>query len=395
MNEEQQLRERLDGITVPPSRIDMAVLVRDGRRRARRRSLRAAGGAAVAAAVLVAVPTILTRTETAPTVPAVSSPASVFAATPAAPSSCRVTKLPVPASVKGATPVAVDPSGRYIVGNTTVGQNFRPLVWTDGKPRALSVPAESVEATSVNASGVVVGLMADGPRTYVFRYVDGTYTKLTMPKGSWNPYPEPAINAAGDIVINAEPSGNMEGKDSIVLLWKAGSKTPTRLPLPAGANAHDITDDGTIVGGVYKDGVGVAAYAWDQQGKGRKLKTPAGQTGLAYAAQGKWATGGLWPSESPALWNLQTGELTKLEPEKPAGTTPNPVTNGPGDAVNASGWVAANGSVLRDGPSLELARSTGVTIQPMGLSDTGLIVGYETKGDNYEARTWQCSPTAD
>ncbi|MEU5938671.1 hypothetical protein ABZ807_05700 [Micromonospora sp. NPDC047548] len=253
---------------------------------------------------------------------------------------------------------------------------------------------KSVRVTAVNASGIAVGLVEDTQRQeYVFRYANGAYTRLHTPPGSWRPYPTPAINAAGDVIINVEPRRNLEGKDSIVLLWKAGSTTAVKLPLPAGANAHDINDDGTIVGAMYRDGVATAAYAWDQQGNGRKLELPAGQTGAAYAAQGDWATGGMWPSMSTALWNLRTGEVTTLGAEGPGVTGSG--GKGPGTAVNASGWVVARGSVLRDGAAVELAVPSGQTSRAADVSDTGLVVGQAlTSGrdgdQNLGPRVWRC-----
>ena len=139
------------------------------------------------------------------------------------------------------------------------------------------MPGKSVQPIAANASGVVVGLVEEPQQEYVFRYANGAYTRLLTPPGDWHLYPVPAINAAGDVVINVEPRGNSGGKDSIVLLWKAGSTTAVKLPLSAGANAFDITDDGTIVGAMYRDGVATGAYVWDQRGNGPKLGLPAGR----------------------------------------------------------------------------------------------------------------------
>ncbi|MET8147713.1 hypothetical protein ACIBSW_28785 [Actinoplanes sp. NPDC049668] len=388
MNEEQ-LRDRLAAVDVPPSRLEMDALVRAGRRRAfRRRAAQATGSTALVAGVLLAVPLMVTRTQSQPAVRADASPAATSAPAAAVPAvRCRMTELPVPPGMRDATAAAVDPTGRYIVGNDTVKQDFRPILWTDGRPRALPVPGKSVQANAVNASGVVVGLVEDGRQEYVFRYENGAYTRLETPAGSWHVYPYPAINAAGDIVINAEPSGNIEGKDSIILLWKAGTTMAVRLPVTTEANSHDITDDGTIVGGMYKNGSATTPYAWDQKGKGRKLELPAGQVGTLYAAQGKWATGGLWPSMTPGLWNLETGEVTMLgKPEKGKEGI------GPGTAVNASGWVVAGGTVVRDGAVVELEVPRGQTGNAQDVSDAGLVVGQATNSDNENRgpRLWRC-----
>jgi hypothetical protein len=293
-----------------------------------------------------------------------------------------VTELPVPAGMTDVTAGGVDPTGRYIVGNDVAGQDFRPVLWTEGRPRALPVPGKSVQVTAVNARGTAVGLVEDGEQEYVFRYENGAYTRLSTPPGDWHVYPTPAVNASGDVVINAEPRGNSGGRGSIVLLWRAGSTAAVKLPLPTGANAHAITDDGTVVGAVYRNGMAGAAYAWDQRGKARKLALPAGETGAAYAARDGWATGGLWPSRSAALWDLRTGEVTQL------------TVDGPGEAVNTAGWVVANGIVLRDGAAAELQVPGGQTGLAAAVSDTGLVVGQAHGGSpevrNLGPRVWRC-----
>ncbi|KKK05534.1 hypothetical protein [Micromonospora sp. HK10] len=406
MNEEQELRARLEAVDVPPSRLEVEALVRAGRRRVfRHRSFQGAGGVALATAVLLAAPSILTgaggaqpaagpadpsaatgpaagpATRPAPTGPA--TPGGAGRAPTAPGTGCPVTELPVPPGMTDVAVSAVDPTGRYVVGNSTVGQNFRPLLWTDGQPKALPVTAASVQATAVNPAGVVVGLVQDGPVEYVFRYENGRYTRLRTPAGNWHVYPSPAINEAGDIVINAEPSGNSGGEGSIVLLWPAGSTAAQKLPLPPGANAYAVTDDGTIVGAMYRDGAAVAAYAWDQRGKGRKLMVPAGAKAAAYAARGGWATGGLWPSQTAARWDLRTGRVDELK------------TAGPGDAVNAAGWVVAHGSLVSaDGP-VGLDVPSGQRAVAVAVSDTGLVVGQARSDDdagwrNLGPRAWRC-----
>ncbi len=396
----EQLRDRLEAVDVPPSRLEMDVLVRGGRRRAlRRRSVRAAGAVALATGVLLAVPSVVTRAGQPPAVRAGAG--SAAASEPAPAGRCGMTELPVPSGMTNAAAAAVDPTGRYIVGHDVVGQEFRSILWTDGQPQALPMPSKSVQLTAVNASGVVVGLVEDHKQQYAFRYSNGVYTKMRTPPGSWHLYPEPAINAAGDVVINAEPSGNIEGKGSIILLWKAGATTAVRLPVPTEANAYDITDDGTIVGAMYKDGHADTPYAWDQRGNGRKLGLPAGETAAAYAAQGDWATGGLWPSMIPALWNLRTGVVTRLQVRAPSAAgeqDPRAARRqgrGPGNAVNASGWVVAGGAVLHEGAAAELEVPGGQLGSAKDVSDTGLVVGQAlTRGpevdENRGPRVWRC-----
>ena len=386
MTDEQELRDRLAAVDVPSSRIEVEGLVRAGRRRTVRRRAAQTVGAALAVGTLLSAPSVLARTGPGPTTTTaqrtgapVATTASAEAA--AAPRSCRMSKLPVPAGLKNVSVSGVDPTGTYIVGNGLSGQDFRPVLWTAGQARALPMPGASVEMSAVNARGVAVGLVNDGSEEYVVRYENGKVTKLDLPDGNWHPYPVPAINAAGDVLVNVEPQGNSGGKDSIVLLWKAGSTTAVRLPLPEGANAHDLTDDGTIIGSMYEDGLAVAAYAWNERGEGRKLDSPKGMRAAGYAGQGDWATGGLWPDGTAALWNLRTGKIVQLD------------FPGPGDAVNSAGWVTVAGAVVRDGEAVKLPAPKGETGKATGLSDTGLVVGHTVgagDGRGKGPRTWQC-----
>lgn len=169
---------------------------------------------------------------------------------------------------------------------------------------------------------------------------------------------------------------------------RAGSTTPTRLPLPAGAGVRDIADDGTLIGTVYDNGVGVAAYTWDQQGNGRKLETPAGRTTGATAAAGDWIAGGQWPDMIPVLWNRRTGKLVKV------GATAKPGKEGPGpaEAVNASGLVVTRGSVYRGGRQLTLEAPRGQTARATTVADDGLILGLtlDESGESLGPKAWRC-----
>jgi hypothetical protein len=398
VNEERELRDRLGTVDVPASRVGLDGLLRDGRRRVvRRRSLRAAAGAVLAVGVLVTVPSVLARPSSGRTVGAAPSAAGKgTVGEEPDPVSCKLNMLPTPAGMKEVNATDVDPSGRYVIGNGSSGQDFRPVMWTDGKARALPQLEKSVQLTGVNSSGVVVGLASQGKEEYAFRYANGQYTRLYPPAGNWHIYPEPEINAAGDIVMNVEPVGNSGGKDSFGIIWRDGATKAVRLPLPAGANVHDINDDGLLIGSVYKDGSAQAGYVWDQQGKGHRLDVPPGQTTAAYAVRGDWATGGVWPAEKPARWNIRTGKVAVLETPKGADLSPALAGLGPGEAVNNLGWVVALGMVVgADGPIVP-AVPKGKAARAAAVSDTGLVVGLvapagkDRDADQIAPATWQC-----
>lgn len=383
MNDEQDLRDRFEAIPVPPTRVTVDALVEAGRRRAfRRRSWQAAGGVALATGLLVAVPTMVIG-DPAPPPTVVVAPTT--SARPTPPKACQDTILRAPAGVTDVAASGVDPSGRYIIGYHSKGQNFLPLLWTDGVPRKLPLVAPSTQLTSVNRNGVVAGL-AEGPNfQYAFRYENGRYTRLRTPPGMDWIYPYPTMNSAGDIVINAKPPRASGSHSGVSLLYKAGSSTPITLPLPTNANVYDITDDGTIVGGLQKDGGADSAYAWDRNGRSRKLESVPGRRSMVYSAEGDWATGGLWPEDgdaTPALWDLRTGKLTQLR-----------TAEGPGLAVNDDGWVLADNKLVRDGQEAPLPIPPDQEIRALGVSDTGLVVGHAVTsvGNTIVApHAWQC-----
>ena len=384
--DEELVRNFLTEVPLPAGRLDLPVLLDTGGRRVRRRR---AGQLGLAAAVAVAVagaamaPQLLRQPSHGAPVQVGASPVAKVSASPSAAgttgAACPITPLAVPHGVSGLTANTVDPSGRYIGGMGTKGQDFIPVLWTDGVPQVLPINRSSAEVDSINASGVVVGL-ATG-KNYeddVYRYRDGHVTFLKPPPGNWHVFPTPAINAGGDIVINAEPVHDPQSPDSFAFYWPAGSDTAVKIPLPKGANVFGITDDRILVGGVYVDGVGQAGYTWDLTGKGTQLATPAGTTTLGYAIRGGWAAGGVWPAEvagvpstkrpTGAVWNLGTGELTQL-PEV-----------GPFNAVNSQGWVTFGGKVWAAGQVRPLAAAHSEdTYTGMGLSDGGLVVGYSSQ----------------
>jgi hypothetical protein len=368
MMDEQDLRDRLGAAEVPPTRLRVQTVVEAGRRRVfRRRVVQAGCGVALATAAMVAVPS------------PVPVPSNGLAGSQPGELRCAAAKLPVLAGMTAVTANAVDPAGRYIVGNNIGDQEaVQPILWTDGRPRALPVVGGSVYASAVNAAGVVAAVAGDAHSA--FRYVDGVPMKLSPPPGDWIFQPKPRINARGDVLVSAR----QKSKDAaIVLLWKAGSGTAARISLPAGARGVDITDDGTIVGDVVT-GSDITPYAWDRRGNGRKLTTPAGQSGEVHSARGPWATGNLLPSGTVVRWNLRTGAITDLQISTPA------------TAINARGWVIADGSLQRDGVTVNLEQPKGATSEPADVSDAGLVVGsllgYGKDGSTTSKGplTWRC-----
>ncbi|MEU8613202.1 hypothetical protein AB0C29_34990, partial [Actinoplanes sp. NPDC048791] len=304
---------------------------------------------------------------------------------------CAATRLPVPAGMTTVQPAGVDPGGRYVLGNevrsseldTPEGKTAgiaagRVLLWTDGQPQVLPQVRDWVTASAVNADGVVAAIA--GPRDKwadtVVRYTDGVPEKLTPPPGRWT-FTEAKINATGDILVNADRESTDHRTDA-VLLWKVGARTATKLPLPAYADGKGLTDDGTIVGQIISgNGETLTSYTWNQRGKGRALKAPAGQQATVSNVRNGWATGNLWPSGEVGRWNLRTGEVTRL----PVGS--------PANGINDKGWIASNGTVLRNDTNVELGLADGMRGDPLAISDSGLVVGLPFDGSS-GVITWRC-----
>jgi hypothetical protein len=379
--EEQELRERLETTEVPAVRLTVEDLVGSGRRRVRRRrTLQAAGAVALATGVLLAMPPVLARHGGG------WAPSAAMSTV-----RCPVRVLPLPPGADSVSADAVDPSGRYILGNEDAGSagpgngfaKMRPVLWTDGHPQVLPLITKTAQATAVNASGVVVALAAvNGTQEWdaILRYTDARPTRLIPPPGEWLFNGIVKINTAGDTLVSAN-SRTEPGRRAAVFLWPAGSTTGIKLPLPAGAAGFDLTDDGTIIGDIMSDDLQkFTAYAWDRKGNGRKLAVPAGQYSEAFAARGEWATGNLRPS-GVARWNLRTGALTVLDD-----------VQGIPNAINVDGWIVAGAAVYRDDAPVKLAPVGKATGYPIAIADNGTVVGslQEAPGRSQTPLAWSC-----
>ncbi|MET0493927.1 MAG: hypothetical protein ABW000_12445 [Actinoplanes sp.] len=370
MIEDQDIQDRFKVAEVPPTRLTTTAVVGAGRRRAtRRRALRAGGGVALAAALAVAVPSFVAR--------AGGHTANLASGGDIRTVRCAATNLLAPTGVTEVYPEAVDPSGRYILGNTVTRRgeavggkavggkgedvDMRAVLWTDGQPQALPLIGASVRASAVNAQGTVAGVAGDGDGQgrwdSVIRYTGGVPEKLTAPPGDWKFSPLVKVDAAGNVLAVASPEHKPH--DYAVLVWKAGSATATRLTLPTGIETINVTDAGTVIGSVKSSG---ATYVWDQQGGRRQLATS--RDGAAnFAHRGDWVTANLGSSGTVVRWDVRTGEMTDTGLHEPA------------NGVNALGWILGGTTVQRDDAVVDLAGAGGLTATPRDVSDTGLVIG--------------------
>jgi hypothetical protein len=311
---EEQARDWLESVDVPPPRLEVAQIIQIGHRQVRRRRQLAVGGTAAVLAAVAAIPATVPllpaggggQSPASTPVPGTDAPLPVLA--------CDVTELPLPdeyadpaAEVYPDVQVAaMDPTGRYIVGNGPyqrhAGGAIRDtdpnglVLWEDGNPTALTPLYGGAMATGVNADGVVVGQgsqeTGDSRRPYAWIYRDGDMAELPVPEG-YAFAEASAINTPGDVV--GLVYRNEDGRGRSVVVWPAGDlDRPRVLTGPASpASPMWITDHGLVVTQLMAEDGGVGwddgAYLWAPDGTGQELPLPEGATNVAVrGVRGDW-----------------------------------------------------------------------------------------------------------
>jgi hypothetical protein len=332
-------------IDVPPHGLDLDAIVQVGRRQVRNRRMAVVGGTAALLAAVAAIPAAVPLRLSGGDgdvggSPATSGPLTVL--------DCDITVLPLPEEFAEPGPdtfpavqlTAMDPTGRYAVGNAY--QQTREedgsisslpdgvVLWEDGHPTVPPALRGVNEARDVNADGVVVGGgdTVGSPDTFAWTYHDGEVTELPIPEGFASAEAR-AINAAGDVVGTGI---NGDGLHT-VLVWPAGDPDhPRLLAAPPGhaAVASGITDEGVVVGESSAAWDAdrtheTAVYLWEPDGTRVVLPVPerAVQARVT-AVRGDWAVGVTGfetdePQPSPApptpdnsvslLWDLDARTL--------------------------------------------------------------------------------------
>ncbi|MBO0868044.1 MAG: hypothetical protein J2P15_05720 [Micromonosporaceae bacterium] len=385
MNEDE-LRMLLGRVEAPPSRVDLAMVLREGQRVARRRRYAVPGVAALTVLALVAVPATIgaLRLRSHGSAGPRPSATPTGSTTPGVGAGCPYTLLPVPAGLTEARAEAVDPAGRYIAGwALSKAGAITGLLWTDGRPQVLA--GSTIGA--INEHGVAVGIDRSGP----FRYRDGQVTRLHLPAGYTARGPL-AINAAGDIITTASKYG---GASQHGMIWPAGSDTARFLPTPLSAEVDGIDDDGTMVG-LFNEPKGRWPVVWDKAGNMRRLETPGPKVfGLAFSVRDGWAAGRLTGPDPArptsekswaAVWDVRTGKLVFKLSEADTATH-----------VNSAGWFTAVRSAYDNhGQPVPLAAPAGYTVDASAITETNLVVGDWYVGGSSKPTTvirpvtWQC-----
>ncbi len=395
--QESDIRQLLDEVDLATPKIDFGEVVRLGERARRRRRLieRAAGAAVVAGVVAaVAVPLALrvpaAHPPAAVTVPR-QSPAPSPSPSTAAVGTCSAAALALPPGMNNYQAQAVDTTGRYVVGWASSDVIYATMFWDNGRPQAMRVPGKP-GVDGVNAHGVAAGsTLSHGFRDEnVYRWSNGATTILNYPmRGRWHPY-SIYIDDNGDIIANAEPSGQSGGTGAVTLLWKPGSTTAVRLPLPSGSEVFGITNSGLIIGNLNlsdNDPTNNRGAVWDLQGK--LLRTLPFVSYLdALSPTGDLAVGraGSAPSDPDYAftWDLRTGTVTRLDRRVTMAA-----------AINARGWVLDSHGLLFKGDqtfTLPPLRAGNVAWGG-GLADDGTVVGdsYASKpGSVTTPMRWRC-----
>lgn len=374
-----------DDLEVPPHSLDLDAIVQVGRRQVRHRRMAMVGGTAAVLAAVAAIPATMALRPSSGGGADIDGPSS----TPPLPVlDCDITELPLPEEYADPGPgivrdvilQAMDPTGRYAVGDAYLqsyaGNESDPdgvVLWEDGRPTAPSPLRGVTEASDVNADGVVVG--GGEGSGYAWIYRDGQVSRLPTPDG-YDSAEASAINAAGDVAGSATYGDDRK----TMVVWPADDldnprvlAVPPGRAVPAGGiiqiSASGITDDGVVVGRYFWDRTGegpadTGVYLWEPDGTLVELPVPEGAYDVyGVAVRGNWAIGqALTEPEGPATsptppptgtsvslrWDLSTHTLQRVSE---SGGVPNQVWD-----VNAAGDLLfiAPPAVIRGGEAYAL-----------------------------------------
>jgi hypothetical protein len=296
------LGARLKLIEAPAHRVDLAEVVRAGRRQERQWRLGAGAGAlALAAAAAVAV--VVLRPGPDPVDP------DGVAVGPIRPADCTITQLPDEPVADYVLPV--DSTGRIVLGSSQTSNEL--FVWRDGLRSTVAVAGLSQpwKVTGMNSRGDIIGSQSSTAtmmaRPWIYR--NGSFEWLPLPDG----YPNGTatqINDNGDVAgwVSAPLPADSRTR---VVIWPAGAHDrPVVLGSDGDAYAAAIGPDGTLVG-TLRDGSASTAAAWTPGGEQRLLSPPPGWDWSAASAVGRDFAYG-WASR-PRPLSAQSDPISTLE----------------------------------------------------------------------------------
>ncbi|WP_433611545.1 hypothetical protein ACQP2P_44590 [Dactylosporangium sp. CA-139114] len=405
-----------------PPRVDVAIAMRDGRRRRAARRAALVGGIAVAAAMAVAVPAALalTRNESAPpgldpTAVASEHPVNPNTGTPGPtarrsleappfaepPTSCTAHELPSPSSGGESTLVtAGSPNGKVHFGLLYRADGEKQVVrWRAGQPALLAFEGDEPRIQSVNNNGEAVGdSLVNGTETAWLLGADDQVKRLP---GGEHAHAV-AINGVGEVA----GSRGSDGPGGRPTVWRDTGAPPVDLPLPAGATGGQVRamDDWGSVFGSVTFGTRELPYTWAPDGTGRQLPLPPGTptspsggpkpgpSSIVYDARAGWAVGitGLYsPTPRPVRWNMLTNTVEVL-----TGLDRATAVNGMGFTIGNT--AAGRGVLLAEDQRIVLPAILNPGKDrpntPATISDDGrTIAGQAWRDSNtFQAVVWNC-----
>jgi hypothetical protein len=208
--------------------------------------------------------------------------------------------------------------------------------------------------------------------------------------GRWHPY-SIYINDEGAIIANAEPENESGGVGSVTVLFKPGTATGVKLPIPSGSEVFGISDSGLIVGtlDLSASPSEQRGAVWDLNGALlRKLSFRSYVDRLS--PTGDLAAGSRFDDSthtrvSSFMWNLRTGDVTDLG---------NRVTQPL--AVNAQGWILDEAVGVVKGDSVvglpPLQPGDGSRVSWGAMADNGAVVGQSVQASGVRSTPleWRC-----
>lgn len=307
--------------------------------------------------------------------------ASIPAASAATPQAkpCVRHDMPVPAGAKYASVADTDPTGRYQLG---IWQNeadqYRALVWRNGKPVDLGQLPEANAASRISARGEIVGVDASGDQAYIWRLKKGVRTRLPVPAGAVDVVSR-GINAKGEIAgfYSDGPFGKRHS-----LVWRPDN-TYRQLPIPSGfddAFAQAIDDNGAVLG-IVGDGTRNRPIVWYRNGTW-KLLPPEDPKVFEYVYDLRHGIVAGQVAGAPAIWNVAAGKVRTLP--------------GEGALQHVNARRSAVGHI--DDQNVLIKRSGVVRPIPVGtytgldvadLDDRDNVYGSDFATDTYAIR-WSC-----
>jgi hypothetical protein len=331
--------------------------------------------------------------------PSTAPTASQVRPAPQPPTTCQISRLPVPNDTPMSLVTGADPTLRFIVGRSYRNGDtpHATFIWNLATVHEVVIPGDDAQFRDISTAGVAVGFSFVDGQVVPWLYRRSELSRLPgVPSGAAQ-----AINEAGAIAGYRVDS---ETDRILPVHWPSPMSDPVDLPLPAGGwtgAAYDIDDDGTVVGTLVRSGAGgevERAFVWFPGGKPQELPLPkvdgvTAKVSRAFAIRNGWVTGLVEPVLNQPVavrWNVQTAQVRTL-----------PQFHIRADMANAHGWMVGSdqkgrGLFLSDNGPVVLPDLAGhgdpLDVIATAVSDDGrTIAGQAEDADEViQAVIWHC-----